>query len=317
LSTIRRSAARVLPNRHAPLYSSSILGAVPAEVRLAPLLERQDGLVTLAQAIDLGVSARTVQRRVRAGDWERVLPRVFLVAGHPRTDAVRVRGAHLWVGGPGAVSGPAAAWWHGMLAAAPRTVELTLPRESCPRSRPEVCLRRKALCPADLVKVRGLWLTDKPLTALETAAAIPEGSVFLDRALQRHVRFPGVYRAYCRNLGSRGSARQGALLVAAADRADSAAERRAVALLRQAGITGWVLGHPFGSYLVDIAFPDCKVAVEIDGWAWHMDVDRFRSDRHKGNALVRAGWDVLRFTWHDLTNRPDYVISEIRAALAR
>lgn len=46
-----------------------------------------------------------------------------------------------------------------------------------------------------------------------------------------------------------------------------------------------------------------------------MDVDRFRADRRKGNALVRAGWQLLRFTWHDLTNRPAYVISEIRSAL--
>jgi len=58
-----------------------------------------------------------------------------------------------------------------------------------------------------------------------------------------------------------------------------------------------------------------KLAVEVDGWAWHMDVERFRADRHKGNALVRAGWDLLRFTWHDLNNRPAYVLDEIRTAL--
>jgi len=161
-----------------------------------------------------------------------------------------------------------------------------------------------------------LWVTDKPLTALETASAVADGSVFLDRALQRHVSFTRVYRAYCRNLGAHGFARAGELLVAAADRADSAAERRAVAILRAAGITGWVLGHPFDNYVIDIAFPEAKLAIEIDGWAWHMDVDRFRRDRHKGNALVRARWDLLRFTWHDLTNRPDYVVAEIRAALA-
>ena len=31
---------------------------------------------------------------------------------------------------------------------------------------------------------------------------------------------------------------------------------------------------------------------------------------------MRARWNLLRFTWHDLTNRPDYVVAEIRAALA-
>lgn len=245
-----------------------------------------------------------------------MLPRVFLVAGHPQTDAARVRAAALWVGTSGAVSGPAAAWWHGMLPAPPEIIELTVAREHCPRPQPGVCLRRRTLTSADLVKLRGLWVTDKGLTALETAATVADGSVFLDRALQRHVSFTRVYRAYCRNLGARGSARAGDLLVAAADRAESAAERRAVALLRAAKITGWVLGHHFGNYVIDIAFPESMLAVEIDGWAWHMGVDRFRADRHKGNALVRARWNLLRFTWHDLTNRPDYVVAEIRAALA-
>ncbi|MGH3613465.1 MAG: endonuclease domain-containing protein [Pseudonocardia sp.] len=161
-----------------------------------------------------------------------------------------------------------------------------------------------------------MWLTDKPLTALETAIAIPQGSVFLDRTLQKHVRFERAYLAYCRNLGMKGSAQMAVLLTAAADRADSAAERILIALLREAGLTGWEHGHPFGRWTVDFAFPATMVAIEVDGWAWHLDVDRFRADRHKGNALVRARWDLLRFTWHDLINRPAYVIGEIRAALA-
>jgi len=108
----------------------------------------------------------------------------------------------------------------------------------------------------------------------------------------------------------------GTLLIAAADRADSAAERLVVRLLRGAGIGGWVLGHPFGPWRIDLAFPDAKVAVEIDGWAWHVDQDRFANDRRKGNALVRAGWVVLRFTWHDLTKTPHSVVAQIVAALA-
>ncbi len=106
-----------------------------------------------------------------------------------------------------------------------------------------------------------------------------------------------------------------ALLSAAADRADSAAERLMITLLREAGIGGWEHGRPFGPRVIDFAFPCARVAVEVDGWAWHMDVERFRADRHEGNALVRAKWDLLRFTWHDLTHRPSSVIGEIRAAL--
>jgi very-short-patch-repair endonuclease len=109
--------------------------------------------------------------------------------------------------------------------------------------------------------------------------------------------------------------RIGALVAAAADRADSAVERRMLAILRGAGLTGWWRAVPFEHWTIDFAFPGARLAIEVDGWAYHSDVDRFRADRGKGNALVRAGWRLLRFTWHDVVNRPEYVVAEIRAAL--
>ena len=280
------------------------------------LLRRQGGVLTLHQAVALGMSASTVQRRTGDGSWQRLHPRVYLVGGHRLTDEVRVRAAWLWAGEDACVSGPAAAYWHGMLDRAPPTVELTVPHRCKPRSRRGITVRRRDLAPVDLVETRDVRLTAASLTTLETAVALQEGSAFLDRALQRYVRFPTVYRAYCRNLGRYGSSSAGHLLVAAADRADSAAERLLVRILRDAGITGWVLGHPFGPWRIDLAFPRHKVAIEVDGWAWHVDADRFRNDRRKQNALVRAGWDPLRFTGPDLDGRPYAGVAQILATLA-
>jgi very-short-patch-repair endonuclease len=65
-----------------------------------------------------------------------------------------------------------------------------------------------------------------------------------------------------------------------------------------------------------VPFPQQKVAIEVDGWAWHVDADRFRNDRRKQNALVRGGWDPLRFTWHDLDGHPATVLAEVTATLA-
>jgi len=95
------------------------------------------------------------------------------------------------------------------------------------------------------------------------------------------------------------------------------AERLLVKHLRRAGITGWVLGHPLGPYSIDLAFPAARLAVEVDGWAWHTDPARFAADRHKGNAITRAGWDLLRFTWHDLDGRPAACLREIDDLLVR
>jgi very-short-patch-repair endonuclease len=192
---------------------------------------------------------------------------------------------------------------------------VTVPRRFGLRGYPGVRVRRRDLSAADKVLTSGIWCTAAPLAALETAIALPDGSAFLDRGLQKHVRFEDLYQAYCRNLGARGGSRVAALLIGAADRADSAAERLLISLLRESGLTGWERGLPFDRWRIDIAFPEAKLAIEVDGWAWHMDVDRFRGDRRKGNALVRAGWQLLRFTWHDLTNRPTPVVAEIRAAL--
>jgi very-short-patch-repair endonuclease len=262
------------------------------------------------------MSERTLRRRVQIDGWQRVAPRVYLAGGHPFTATTRVRTAGLWAGDRAAVSGPAAAFWFHMRDVAPGRVDLTAGRRSGLRNRPGVHVRRRDLDAEDLVRSRGLLLTGRALTVLETAIAIPEGSVFLDRALQKHVRFDDVYASYSRNLGAHGFAEVATLLTAAADRAAQQPEHEPLRCRVGAGLTGWQHGHPFGRWTIDFAFPGAKVAIEIDGWAWHIDVDRFRADRHKGNALVRGRWDLLRFTWHDLTHRPDYVLDEIRAALA-
>jgi very-short-patch-repair endonuclease len=286
-----------------------------AQPDVLAILARQDGLITTAQAVRCGLDESVLRRRAREQGWRRVAPRVYLAAGHRLTVRARIRAAGLWGGEYSTICGPAAAWWHGMLTIAPGETAVTVPRRLGMRGYPGVRIRRRDLADLDRVHIDGIWCAAAPLTALETAIALPDGLAFLDRALQQHVRFDQLYQAYCRNMGAYGATRIGGLIAAAADRADSAAERRMMALLRGAGLTGWQRGVPFQRWKIDFAFPDARLAIEVDGWAHHSDVDRFRADRRKGNALVRAGWKLLRFTWYDLTNRPQYVLAEIRAAL--
>ncbi|MDQ4119241.1 MAG: DUF559 domain-containing protein [Actinomycetota bacterium] len=281
------------------------------------LLRRQAGVVSRAQAVAAGTSTRTVQRRVASGAWSEVAPGVYLVGGHRFDSEARVRAAWLWGGPDCLVSVTAAAYWHDMLDAPGRVVDLAVPVGTRRRPPPWIRPRRRRVAELDRTEVRGVGVTDIGLTVLETTAVVPNASAFLDRALQRSLSFGELYAAYCRSVGTRGMARAGRYLVAAADRADSAIERTLVRLLRRGGIDGFVVGEPFGNGAIDVAFPAARVAIEIDSWAWHTDPERFQADRRKGNDLVAAGWTVLRFTWHDIAERPDATLARIRAALAR
>lgn len=59
-----------------------------------------------------------------------------------------------------------------------------------------------------------------------------------------------------------------------------------------------------------------SAAVEVDGYGPHSSREAFQSDRARRNALVLAGWTVLRFTWADVRDRPAAVAAVLRRALA-
>lgn len=208
------------------------------------------------------------------------------------------------LGARATASGLAAAWWHGLTRFAPEVVEVTVPRVSNHRRRPGTKLRRRDLDPHDVVLRDGLRVTALPLTVVEAAVRRGGGAKLLDGALQRHVELAQLWRAHLRNKGRHGSPAARRLLQAAADGARSEAERLLVKLLKDASFTGWKTNYPVGGYKVDAAFTAEKVAIEVDGWAFHSDPDAFQIDRKRQNAISLLGWKVLRFTWLDLTEYP-------------
>lgn len=285
---------------------------------IAQLLRDHDGVITLAQARDAGLSRQTVYRRVRSGLWLRCSPGVFFVDDRPLTDHARIRAA-IWGYGPRATgSGMAAAWWWGLTKYPPETVEVTVPAVSNPPKRYGIRTRRRDLDPADCVVRDGLRLTALPLTIVEAAARPGGGIRVIDTALQRHLLdLRELWRAHLRNTGRHGSPTARALLRAADDGAHSAAERILVKLLREAGITGWKANQRVGRWEVDVLFGVLKIAIEVDGLASHSDHDDFQRDRVKQNELALMGYQVLRFTWLDLTEYPERVIAEVQFAIRR
>ncbi len=56
----------------------------------------------------------------------------------------------------------------------------------------------------------------------------------------------------------------------------------------------------FPPYRLDVAFPDYKVAVELDGHQYHSSKEARIRDAGRDRALTIAGWQVVRFTGSDI-----------------
>jgi very-short-patch-repair endonuclease len=278
-------------------------------------LRNHDGVITLAQAKRLGVSENTVRRRVASGSWRSCGRGVFFVDDRPFTDAARIRAAVLSQGDHAAASGLAAAWWLDVTKFAPDIVEITVPRNSHGRSRRGCRVRRRDLTTADVIEHNGLRVTSLPLTVVEAAARRGGGPQLVDQALQRHTELHALWTAHLRNKGRWGAPAARRLLQASMEGTRSVAERLFAKLLRQAGITGWKANQRLLGWEVDFLFRDAKLVVEVDGFAHHVDPEAFRRDRVKQNELTRAGYQVLRYTWIDLTEYPDRVMAEVNYAI--
>ena len=66
---------------------------------------------------------------------------------------------------------------------------------------------------------------------------------------------------------------------------------------------------------IDFAYPNEKLAIEIDSVRWHSGIRAIRRDNERQNLLVALGWRVLRFEWNDVLFRPEWVAAQIEAAL--
>ena len=67
----------------------------------------------------------------------------------------------------------------------------------------------------------------------------------------------------------------------------------------------------------DFYWPEWRLVVEADSYAWHRSPSALNDDRERDVALTLAGYRTLRFTWEQVTRRPGYVRRALRAVLAR
>lgn len=139
-------------------------------------------------------------------------------------------------------------------------------------------------------------------------------------AVQQGLTTPGRLRAELRALGR---VRGTVALAAALDDLDGGSrswlERRFRRLLRDAGLPPPVGNHPveLGTRRVwlDACYPVERVAIELDGRAYHLDARDWEADLERQNDVVLEGWLLLRFPARAIRDDPESVAAAVRRAL--
>lgn len=292
--------------------------------------ERQYGLFTLAQAATRGVNRQTVYRRVGRGRYVKEHPAVFSIAGLPRSWERSVLAACLAAGDGAVASHRSAARIWGLVEPRVDTVEITVPRNRWPRTRGATVHRSTDLVGSHTTVRHRIPVTNPLRTIVDLGAVLPAEQV--EDALDTGLAPPSLFSIeaieWMRNeVAGPGRHGCGVLGRVLDDRAlggavnDSLLEPRMARLLRRAGLPPaafhYAVTTPGGVFLaeVDFAYPDLKLAIEVDGFSVHGTPRAMAKDFVRQNGLVPYGWHVLRFTWRQVVREPEMVARAIAGAL--
>jgi hypothetical protein len=98
-------------------------------------------------------------------------------------------------------------------------------------------------------------------------------------------------------------------------------EERFLALCLEAGLAGPEVNAwgalPASERKVDFLWRAERFVVETDGRAVHTTRHAFERDRRRDQRLMLADYQVVRFTWRQVTREPGRVAETVRTLLAR
>jgi len=278
--------------------------------------------VSRAQLAALGVDDDRIYRLGAHGWLARVHTGVYRV-GSLTPDGVLW--AALLAAGSGSTLSHAAAGREHVVLRTRRTqiIDVTAPARRRPRA--GLRLHRARLDPRDVTTRRGLRFTTISRTLLDVAADLrePELQAAVDEArVQRRLHRPSVEATIARAPGHHGI---GALrrAVARHDRGCGVPigdfERRAIGFLRDHDfppyVRNYVVKVEAEPFMLDVAWINQRVALELDSRTYHDNDPSFATDRRRSRRLGAIGWHVVRGTWIDLDERPAELAADVWALL--
>lgn len=278
------------------------------------------------EAFEAGVPASTLTRWRSRGLI--VSPRRNLnrLVDYPSSWEASAMGAVLAAGPVAALARYSALRLHERRTSSP-TVDVVVPRGA---HLVDVGLPQRTharLTPADIVQVDGFPVTSPEFTVCDLAAVAPPEVLlevterFLANGRLDVAALTGCVRRFRAVKGVHKLRDLVDHISPSVEGTRSDHERLASRIIRSLGIPLPVADHPVldadgNPRFLDFAWPDLMLAVEIDVHESHLTTLGRRSDGRRQNALVLAGWTVLRFDEMDLREHPERVAAVIREAYA-
>lgn len=292
--------------------------------RLSALAARQDGLLTRFQLLSAGVPSSTIGTWAARQQLIVVHRGVYALPASELTIRATARAAVLALGDvPAVASYQLAANVHGLGVRALGTpAHVTIPTALHRPSRRALVIHQADLRNGEVKEVEGLRVTIVPRTLGDLLCGDDRLSAVwaCEAALRRQLITDADLKEVVRRCAGRRHATRSRHWRALVDvRSESPLETAIRLLLLDAGLPSPVPQHPVRSSdgrllaRLDLAWPDRRIGLEADGKEPHGQPRPIYTDRWRANALV--GWQLIRFTWHDVLRRPAYIAATVRAHL--
>jgi very-short-patch-repair endonuclease len=281
------------------------------------LAERQHGVVTRAQLLELGLNRGAITHRVDLGRLRPIHRGVYTIGHRLLTRDGRWMAAVLACGSGAVLSHHAAAALWGIR----QSDRIEVTSRTTLRGRKGLIVHRSPLRDDERTTHRKIPTTTVPRTLLDLSAVVRPDA--LRSALRQAEQLRLTDPLSLHDLANRYPRRPGlaaikALLEEASIGANiirSELEERFQAFLLKAGLPLPKTNQRVEGYEVDCVWPEQRLIVELDGHATHSPTHAFEGDRARDRRLEAAGWHVIRITWRQLHEEPHMVEADLRLLL--
>ena len=286
---MRHKLARAIPERLTPDQSVAHLAAL------------QHGVTSIRQMLEAGLTRDAVTRRVRAGRLHQLHRGVYAVGHSGLSNEGSWMAAVLACGAGAVLSHRSAAELWGLLPVRLGLIEVSIATDSGRGRRPGVRIHRCASLPSATTD----WCKSIPVTTPARTIADLRRTASVDdvRKAIREAQFQRL------RLDDEAAKEE--------ELTRSKLERNFIRVCRRHRLPRPEVNVRVGPFEVDFLWREHRLVVETDGWQAHSGQMAFEEDRARDLDLKLLGFDVVRFTYSQVTTKPHEVAAKLRVLLSR